>query len=541
MEKEIKTAINQIRNDNWQHKLSCIKPSNQSVWTTARILKNEHKIIPPLESSEKLCITAQEKANSLADQFAANHCNPLANSEPEFTTEVNEKVENFFNDPSIDFACNDYANEEELVCIVKNLKNKKAPGIDKINNTLIKKLPSRGIFYLLFIINCCLKLSYFPERWKHAKVKPILKHGETPTKAENYRPISLLSSISKLLERVILNRINEFLDENEIIPEEQHGFKRKFSTTHQLSKIIKHAKEKLKEKYSTGFVKLDVEKAFDRVWHNGLLAKMISLNFPPFIIKMIKEFLSNRSFHVDVNGARSSSFNIPFGVPQGAVLSPILYNIYTYDIPKFLDTTLALFADDTAFFCSSPLAKTITDALKKHAELIANYMQRWKINLNNKKTQAIFITNRLKLELPGRHIKIFGKNVQWQSENKYLGFILEKRMTFKKHIEYVIDRANVAVSTLYPLIARNSKLHVRNKLLIYKLAIRPILTYACPAFINIAACHLKTLQKFQNKSLRMILNRRRNERIDSLHEESGVPLVKDYIEKLSTKFNNSQN
>lgn len=541
MEKYIKNEITRIRNDNWQVKLSNIKPSNQSVWSTARMLKNDKRKIPQLKVDENIYITSKEKAESIAAQFSKNHENPLKDADPNFSHDVDENVETFLNDQTNDFRCDEFANEDELLDVIRRLKNKKAPGMDKINNSLIKKLPSRGISYILFIINACLKLSYFPERWKHAKVIPILKPSKEPSSPQSYRPISLLSSLSKLLERIILNRINDFLDENEIIPEEQHGFKRKFSTTHQLSKVIKKAKNGLKEKHSTGIVLLDVEKAFDRVWHNGLLFKMITLRFPRYIIKMISEFLKNRTFYVEIDNSSSQTFFIPYGVPQGAVLSPTLYNIFTYDIPKFINTTLALFADDTAFFCTSPFAHTITKALKDHAQLISDFMLRWQINLNNDKTQALFITNRRKKELPGRKIKIFNSDVSWQSDSKYLGFILEKNMKYKKHISYVVERANIAVKTLYPLISRKSKLHLKNKLLIYKLAIRPILTYACPAFIDIAPCHIKTLQRFQNKTLKMILNKSRFERTQQIHEEAEVPLVKVYIEKLTTKFNHQQN
>lgn len=168
-------------------------------------------------------------------------------------------------------------------------------------------------------------------------------------------------------------------------------------------------------------------------------------------------------------------------------------------------------------------------------------MQKWKININSAKTQALFITNRIKKELPGKRIKLFNSNVPWQIESKYLGFMLEKRMTFRKHVDYVVDRTNVAIRTLYPLIARKSKLHLKNKLLIYKLAIRPIFTYACPAFIGIANTHVEKLQKVQNKVLRMILNVNRFTRIRHIHKEADVPLVKDYIKKLTTKFEQTHN
>jgi hypothetical protein len=541
MEKDIKKAINKIRNDNWQVKLSNIKPSNQSVWSTARMLKNDKKLLPPLKVDGKTHITPQEKAELLAKQFAENHENPLKNAHPEFTKIIDEQVKNYFNCPTADFSCDEVANEEELTSVIRKLKNKKAPGMDKINNQLIKKLPSRGIFYMLFIINACMKLSYFPDRWKTAKINPILKPSKEPSAPISYRPISLLCTVSKIYERIILNRITSFLDDHNIIPQEQHGFKKKFSTTNQLVNVIGKAKRKLKEKNSTGIIMLDVEKAFDRVWHNGLLYKMILLDFPPYLTALVHNFLKERKFFVEINGSKSKIYNIPYGVPQGAVLSPTLYNIFTHDIPKFIDTSLALFADDTAIFCSSPYARTITQALKEHAKLINDYMQKWKININSAKTQALFITNRIKKELPGKRIKLFNSNVLWQTESKYLGFMLEKKMTFRKHVDYVVDRTNVAIRTLYPLISRKSKLHLKNKLLIYKLAIRPIFTYACPAFIGIANTHLEKLQKVQNKVLRMILNVGRFTRIRHIHNKADVPLVKDYIRKLATKFEQAHN
>lgn len=540
MEKEIKRAINEIRNDNWNTKLSDIKPSNQSVWKTARLLKNKNKSIPPLKDGDKICITPNEKSELISDEFFKNHQNPLADSDLGFTNEIHNKVNEFFIDPAHDFTCNDYPDEDEVIGIIKKLKNPKAPGIDRINNVLLKKLPARGITYLLFIITACMKFSYFPEKWKHAKVVPIPKPGKDHSSPSNYRPISLLCAISKILERVLLLRVNRFLNENEILPPEQHGFKAKFSTTHTLRNLITYAKEKLREKASTGIIMLDVEKAFDRVWHDGLLSKMIDLQLPAYIIKMIKSFITNRTFHVEIFGKKSKNHGIPFGVPQGAVLSPTLYNIYTFDVPKFIRTSLALFADDTAFYSSSPSAWKIAKNLREHAKIISDYMKKWKININSKKTQALFITNRIKKQLPKSKIRIFDTDVKWQSDSKYLGMVLEKKLTFKKHFDYIIDRANVATRTLYPMISRKSRLNVTNKLMIYKLAIRPIVTYASPALVNISKTHIKRLQILQNKTLKMIMNKSRYERTVDIHQEAQVPMISDYISKLTEKFIENQ-
>lgn len=536
LEKFIKRKLNEIRNSNWQNLLSNLQPSNQTVWKTARLLKSNIKIIPPLnDTNGKIHISSEEKAQLIASEFYKNHQNPLANNQPEFEEEINRTVFNSLNDKSLNHTI-DYPDDDELVGIVRKLKNAKSPGVDKIKNILIKKLPARGRFYLLFLICACLKLSYFPVKWKHAKVIAIAKPGKNPSSASSYRPISLLCSISKILERVILTRINQFNNENQIIPPEQYGFRAKFSTTRQLHKVIGDARKALSEKDSMGIIFLDVEKAFDRVWHNGLLFKMIKLNFPHKIIKIVAAFLSHRTFHVEINGHKSQNYPIPFGVPQGAVLSPTLYNIFTHDIPKSFNTKLALFADDTAFYSISNKASNIDSALKFHARIIETYSNKWKITINSTKTQATFITKRRKLELPNPKIKLFGNDVSWQSESKYLGVYIDKSITLKPHMDYVIQRASCAISTLYPLINRKSKLDVRNKLLIYKLAIRPILTYACPATKGIAKTHLKKLQVVQNKMLRMILNAEFYEKTTNLHEIAKVPLINDYIDKLCDKF-----
>lgn len=121
---------------------------------------------------------------------------------------------------------------------------------------------------------------------------------------------------------------------------------------------------------------LDVEKAFDRVWHQGLIYKMIQLNFPPHIINMVSKFLTNRTFCVHIGNGKSQQYNIEFGLPQGAVLIPTLYNIYTHDIPKNPNTKLALFADDTAFYATSSCVKDVLKPIKQHAQQIQNYMEK---------------------------------------------------------------------------------------------------------------------------------------------------------------------
>jgi hypothetical protein len=224
-------------------------------------------------------------------------------------------------------------------------------------------------------------------------------------------------------------------------------------------------------------------------------------------------------------------------VPQGAVLSPTLYNIFTYDVVRETTNNIGLFADDTALYHSAENSADVVTHLQHTGRKVQQYMNKWKINLNKQKTQALFITNRYSRQLPGNNIKFLNENIKWETEAKYLGMVIDKRVTLKPHVEYVTNRAHTALRQLYPLISRNSHLDVRNKLLIYKLAIRPIFTYGCPAFGSMAKTHLQKLQVLQNKFLRIVLNKTRYERITDLHTEAKIPSIKDYVGKLQANFN----
>ncbi|GFU89693.1 RNA-directed DNA polymerase from mobile element jockey [Trichonephila clavipes] len=151
------------------------------------------------------------------------------------------------------------------------------------------------------VCSCAFCNSGAFESWKHASVIPILKPGKPRSAADSYRPISLLPVLSKLAERLILSRLNNHLTTNKIQISQQHGFRPQLSTSHQLLRVVEYSKSGFKEKKCTGAVFLDIQKAFDRVWHTGLLYKLIKINSPPQLILIIKSFLINRSFAVRVN------------------------------------------------------------------------------------------------------------------------------------------------------------------------------------------------------------------------------------------------
>lgn len=538
LRKEISHEIDGLRNSNWSNYLESIPTDDnyQKLWKTSKFLKNRNRLIPPLRTASRKAVTPQEKADVLAKQFAKAHANPLANERPEFTQEIEAEC-NAYCAQIIDPKDVDIPSTSEIEGYVKRLKNGKAPGLDQVNNTLLKHLPKNGFLFLHLIIACCFKLCYFPEKWKHANVIGIHKPGKKTDDPSSYRPISLLSSISKILERAMLTRLNFHLSENNIIPDDQCGFVHGKSTTHQLSRIKTFIQDKLHQKSSTGMLLIDVEKAFDRVWFAGLIKKMIDYGFPPYLILLVNSFLHGRTFAVSIDGKTSTTHEIPFGTPQGAVCSPTLYNIYTSDAPHPHPCERALFADDTCFFTSSLYKKDITSGLRTTMRNYLEYFEKWKVNLNLNKSQAIFFTRRRTKEIPLRPLRIDRWSVRWATEPvKYLGFLLDKTMTLRPHVDYATNKANLAVKVLYPLINRRSKLNTNNKLLLYKVAIRPVMTYGAPVLNCCAATHLQRIQTTQNKILRMIYDAPYNTPITTLHQMANIETIQEFLDKLTTNF-----
>ncbi|GBN93578.1 RNA-directed DNA polymerase from mobile element jockey [Araneus ventricosus] len=238
-----------------------------------------------------------------------------------------------------------------------------------------------------------MTLGHFPTRWKTATVVPILKPGKDPTDTTSYRPISLLPSLSKIAEHLILKRLNNYLKENNVLCPEQFGFREKLSTSHQLIRVVEYVTEGFANKQKTGAVFLDIQKAFDRVWQDGLIHKLIHYKTPSYLIKLIDSYFLERKFAVRVKNELSSTKNINAGVAQGSKIGPTLFALYINDIPKQFNTLLCMYADDTAILARNKNPNYIQIALNRHLKALEDWFIKWKIEINVSKTEAIMFTN----------------------------------------------------------------------------------------------------------------------------------------------------
>lgn len=532
----IKFRIKALNNERWNSKLSQLKEHSNQLWKVTKIVNNPIRKIPPLKSTSKILTTDRDKADEIGSAFCKAHSttfNDLSDPRTEFAVDMSYNNVKFFS-PTI----NELAlpTPREISRLIRGFKNRKSPGDDSINNILLKHLPKKAIVMIMYIFRACFRLSYFPDTWKCAKIVPIPKTGKDRTLACNYRPISLLNSLSKVLEKLILSRLKSHIAAHNLFINEQFGFRTGHSTNHQLVRVCKYIKESLGKKHSTGMVTFDIEKAFDSVWHKGLIHKLFLLKFPLYLVKMIQSFLFKRSFYVSINNHKSNIFHILAGVPQGSVLSPTLYNIFTSDL-NVTSSQKAYFADDTCLYVSAKSPGKIVKKLNAASKQLTDYSSKWKIKLNDTKTNATFFTRRTAQKwLPTEGVTIRNSEIVWTNSTKYLGVTLDKTLTFKSHVDLTHDKALKFLGALYPLLNRKSRLNTTNKIRIYRAIIQSIMLNACPVWGSCAKHHIDKLQIIQNKCLKLILNLPPRHETNDLHRLTSVPTISQQISKINLNF-----
>ncbi|GBN55988.1 RNA-directed DNA polymerase from mobile element jockey [Araneus ventricosus] len=518
--------------------IASLTPDSRSLWRRSKLLRKPYSPIPPLRGETgHPALAPIEKAEVLADslrkQFEPN-TDPIFDN-PIVSGKVHEVVESFANSPHINNLSSVTASE--VSDFIKTLKPNKSPGLDQISNRMLKNLPLKFILYITFLLNVLMQNCYFPNCWKTAVVVPIPKPNSDLSLPQNYRPISLLSCLSKVFESVLLRRLNQFLDDNNIIISEQFGFRKKLSTNHQLVRVTELIHDGFEKSETTGALFLDIAKAFDKIWHDGLLLKLMRLGVSAQLIKILRSYLTSRNFQVRINHIISSPRPILSGCAQGSLLSPTLFNIYVNDIPKTRSCHLAIFADDTAILTKHKDPHTIITRLQHYISQLQLWLTDWKIKVNPNKCACLLFSKKHYIP-PLPNLDIFGQPVPRLYEYKYLGLHLDPKLSFNIHITNAIQKATIVSTQLSSLVARWSTLPMKHKLLLYKAIIRPVLMYGSQVWGSTSLMNIKKLQVFQNKQLMHIVNAPWYVRRKVIHDDLKIEPISEFIKKTSTRFFN---
>ena len=321
---------------------------------------------------------------------------------------------------------------EELKKGVKALANNKAAGLDDILCEQIKHLGVKTQTWLLQMMNNVMESNKFPKLWRKSRVIAILKPGKDSSLPKNYRPISLLCHTYKLFERMLLNRLN-LITEDAII-QEQSGFRSGKSCTSQLLNLTQHIEDGFEKSAITGTVFVDLSAAYDTVNHKLLLNKLYDLTRDAKFTTLVRDMLSNRRFIVDLNGQKSRWRKQTNGLPQGSVLSPVLFNIYTNDQPIHPETRSFIYADDLCIAAQNSTFESIESTLSDALEHLDQYYKENHLRTNPDKTQTCSFHLRNRETKRKLEIKWCNKELLHTSHPVYLGVTLDRTLSYKQHI-----------------------------------------------------------------------------------------------------------
>ena len=324
----------------------------------------------------------------------------------------------------------------EIQRIIGALPNKTSKGIDNLSSKFIKQTKFEIIKPIVIIINKSLESGIIPAKMKIAKVIPLYKN-KNPQHLNNYRPISLLPSISKILERVVHCRLNNFMSQNNLFYPSQYGFRKGRSTISAISEFTSDILKSLDQNKNTIGVFLDLSKAFDTINHDTLLKKLQHYGVRGKALEWFTNYLTKRQQYVRYHEIDSVLQEMVCGVPQGSVLGPLLFIIYMNDLPNALRHSKSIiFADDTTIYLSSNSTNTLLQHINHDLENLTTWFQCNKLSLNISKTNCMYFSKQTEAT-KNIDITIANRQITQVTSTKFLGIIIDNKLSWINHTSNV--------------------------------------------------------------------------------------------------------
>ena len=394
--------------------------------------------------------------------------------------------------------------EDQVSAILCKMSGNKATGLDNLPAKFVKDSTSIITKPLTHVINVSINSGCIPSDLKMARVVPLFKK-KSKTDCGNYRPVSVLSIVSKVFERVVYDQMNAYMNEHNLLYELQSGFRSAFSTDTCLIHLTDFIKQESDKGNFTGMILLDLQKAFDTVNHGILLSKLQSLGFNDLSVQWFKSYLTGRTQVTDVDGVLSNSKGISCGVPQGSILGPLLFLIYVNDMRAAVGCKLLLYADDSALLVSGRDVSEIEENLSMELDSVCEWLTENKLSIHLGKTESIlFATKRRLRNVNSINVSCNGNNIVSKANVSYLGVNLDQSLTGEDIANTVIAKSSNKLKFLY----RNTRnFNLKTKKLLVSALIQSQFDYSCSSWYSGLSKKLKgRMQTMQNKIVRYMLN-----------------------------------
>ena len=445
-------------------------------------------------------------------------------------TEDGQSYKVYLQNPTLKKFAFKKVNDNEVLSIINNLKNKKSRGADNISNQLLKTIKQELCKPLTIIINQMIETGVYTEKFKISKITPIYKKNER-TNIANYRPISLLPTLSKIFERVIHTQLYTYFDENKLLSEQQYGFREKHSTELAAVKLVDYINHEMDIGNTPEAIFIDLSKAFDTLNFDILIHKLQFYGLSGNSLALMKSYVTGRMQYVLFNKTKSDLAIITTGIPQGSILGPLLFSIYVNDIINSSDKLqYLLYADDTTLYFNREHFTPHNANLEINNELskVMNWLKLNKLSLNVQKTKYMTFHKSQKNVTP-LNLSIDDIPIDSVDEFNYLGIILHERLTWKNHINMVTNK----IAKVSGILNRLKHIFPQNVLLsLYHTLIISQINYG----MLLWGSDIRSVEKYQKKAIRNITNSHILAHTEPLLKDLGLLKVGDIFKLRLLKF-----
>ena len=417
----------------------------------------------------------------------------------------------------------------EILNIIANLNDKDSAGSDEIPLSLLKKCAQPLTLILSMLVNNAFCTGHFPDELKIAKVCPIFKTGQ-PDVFSNYRPISLLSSFSKVFEKAIHLRLENYITSRNILVNNQYGFRTGHSTYMALLDLQDKITKNLENNLVTVGVFIDLQKAFDSLEHSILLGKLCHYGVRGIPLQLFTSYLENRKQYVFYNNASSAYKGIDFGVPQGSILGPILFLLYINDIVCSSPVLhFLLFADDTSILLSGKNCNDVMNVLNPELSKLSLWFEINKLSLNVQKTNYMLYGNKRKF-IPHSSFDIVINNmsVTRATEVKFLGIMVDDELKWKAHTSYIATKISKNIGILNRL---RFVLNCATLKTLYMTLVHPYISYGIIVWGTANQVTIDKVEKLQKRAIRLISFSRYRDHTSPLFASNKLLKVRDLYTK----------
>jgi hypothetical protein len=517
----------------YQCELSCLKleyeqskydylcqegQNNPKKWWSLlkQINKNNYSsdTIPPIELNNVILTDDADKAEAFNDFFLSvtelDDSNAFLPHEPVINPVI-DRLE------FIEITATDINDQLGLIDVSK------AYGPDEISPRLLKEGGNPMSSLLLNLFNMSLVSSKFPSLWKKANVIPIHKK-DSKADANNYRPVSLLSSVGKLFEKIVFKYVYNYFRDNFIISINQSGFLPGRSTVTQLLEIYHQFCNAVDSNKEIRVVFLDISKAFDKVWHKGILYKLSKCGIGGNLLLWFQDYLKDRLQRVVINGQHSNWGKISAGVPQGSVLGPLLFLLYINDLTQCIHhCNIRLFADDTCLFIEVDNREEAALFINKDLADIVQWSRKWLVTFQPVKTKSLIVSNKKDAHL-NPPVYINNQVIDEVPSHKHLGIYFASNLKWNLQIHEISIKARKRLNAMIPL---KFKLNCKSLEIMYNSFVLPVMEYANTVWGGSYDSDLNKLERIHVDGMRLISGATAKSNISKLYKETAWLSIKE--------------